>query len=90
MCVFVPSLLWAWLSGNVVLMPTSSYSHGNVNNAIFKVSFVDNSWLVSGGQDGFARLYDWQSGQFLQRLEHSSGICSVDLDAILEPDNEFQ
>jgi WD40 repeat protein len=56
-----------------------TYSHGNVNNAIFKVSFVDKSWLVSGGQDGFARLYDWQSGQFLQRLEHSSGMRSVSL-----------
>ena len=67
-----------------------TYLHGNVNNAIFKVSFVDNNWLVSGGQDGFARLYDWRSGQFLQRLDHSSGMCSVGLCAILEPHNEFQ
>ena len=36
-----------------------TYSHGNVNNAIFKVSFIDNNWLVSGRQDGFAWLYDW-------------------------------
>jgi hypothetical protein len=31
----------------------------NMNNIIFGVSFVDKSWLLSGGQDGFAHLYDW-------------------------------
>ena len=50
------------------------YSHSNVNNTIFKVSFVDSDWLVLGWQDGFARLYDVHSGQFLQKLEHSSGM----------------
>jgi WD40 repeat protein len=59
-----------------------TYSHGNANNAIFKVSFVDRDWLVSGGQDGFARLYHSQSGQLVQKLEHSPGRWSVNLDAI--------
>jgi len=67
-----------------------TYSHGNVNNTLFRVSIVDRSWLVSGGQDGFAHLYDLQSGQFLQKLEHSSGVCSVNLNAIPKPDNEIQ
>jgi WD40 repeat protein len=57
---------------NMQLIKT--YSHGNTNNAIFKVSFVDTNWLVSGGQDGFARLFDVQSGQFLQKMEHGSGM----------------
>jgi WD40 repeat protein len=51
-----------------------TYSHGNANAAIFKVSFVDKGWLVSGGLDGFAQMYDVQNGQILQRLEHDSGI----------------
>ena len=51
-----------------------TYSHSNANISIFKVSFVDKAWLVSGGQDGFARMYDVRSGQLLQKLEHDSGI----------------
>ena len=62
---------------NMQLIKT--YSHGNMNNAIFKVSLMDSDWLVSGGQDGFARLYDVQSGQFLQKLEHGLGMWSVAL-----------
>lgn len=72
---------------NMQLIKT--YSHGNANNAIFKVSFVDRSWLVSGGQDGFARLYHSQSGQLLQKLEHGSSRCSVGLDATSKADSEF-
>jgi len=49
-----------------------TYSHGNANVSIFKVSFVGKGWLVSGGLDGFARMYDVRSGQILQRLEHDS------------------
>jgi len=51
-----------------------AYSHSNANTAIFRVSLVDSDWLVSGGQDGFACLYDVQSGQFLQQMEHGSGM----------------
>lgn len=50
-----------------------TYPHGNANTTILKVSFVDRSWLVSGGQDGYARLYDVKSGQLIQKLEHGSG-----------------
>jgi WD40 repeat protein len=51
-----------------------TYSHGCVNTAILGISFVDQDWLVSGGQNGFARLYDVQSGLLLQKLEHGSGM----------------
>ena len=47
-----------------------TYLHGNANTAIFKLSFVNKSWLVSGGLDGVARLYDVRSGQLVQKLEH--------------------
>jgi WD40 repeat protein len=50
-----------------------TYSHGNENNFMFKVSIIDKRWLVSGGQDGLARLYDLKSGQLLQKLQHGSG-----------------
>jgi len=36
---------------NMQLIKT--YSHGNANNAIFKVSFVDRDWLVPGGAQWF-------------------------------------
>jgi WD40 repeat protein len=57
---------------NMQLIKT--YSHGNANTAIFRVSFVNSDWLVSGGQDGFACLYNVQSGQCLQEMEHGSGM----------------
>lgn len=69
---------------NMQLIKT--YSHGNANIAIFKVSFVDRSWLVSGGQDGFARLYNVQSGQLIQKLEHDSSRYFVHFDKISASD----
>ena len=51
-----------------------TYSHSNANTAIIKVSFVNKGWLASGGQDGFARMYDVRSGQLLQKLEHDSSM----------------
>jgi WD40 repeat protein len=59
-----------------------TYSHGNANNAIFKVSFIDRDWLVSGGQDSFARLYHLQSGQLVKKLKHTPGGWSINLDVI--------
>lgn len=50
-----------------------NYSHGNTNDMIFKVAFVANGQLVSGGKGGCARIYDVQSGQLLQTLEHDEG-----------------
>ena len=51
-----------------------TYSHDYAGVAIFKVSFVDQSWLVSGGQHGFAHVYDIYTGQLVQKLEHNSGM----------------
>ena len=50
-----------------------SYSHGNTNDMIFKVAFIANGQLVSGGKGGCARVYDVQSGQIVQLLEHDKG-----------------
>ena len=62
---------------NMQLIKT--YLDGNINNAICEVYFVNRGWLVLGGQDSFAHLYDVQSGQFLHKLEHSSGVTLVDV-----------
>jgi hypothetical protein len=55
---------------NMQLVKT--YSYGSEINFIFKVSIIDK-WLLCGGQDGFGRLYNLQSGEMLQKLEHNSG-----------------
>ena len=53
-----------------------NYLHGNTNNRIFKVAFVGNGQLVSGGKGGCTRVYDVQIGQLLQMLEHDKGESS--------------
>lgn len=50
-----------------------SFSHGTMNEYIFKVAFVANDLLVSGGQGGSARVYHVHSGQLLQSLQHNDG-----------------
>ena len=60
---------------NVQLM--KNCPHGNTNDRIFKVAFVANDQLVSGGKGGCARVYDVQSGQLLQMLEHNKGELSL-------------
>ena len=32
------------------------------------------NWVIGGGDDGFARIYQSQSGQFLQGLNHGNGM----------------
>ena len=60
---------------NMQLM--KNYSHGNTNDRIFKVAFVANGQLVSGGKGSCARVYDVQSGQLLQTLDHDKGELSL-------------
>ena len=56
---------------NMQLMKT--YSHGNINDMILRVTFVANGQLVSRGKGGYAQIYDVQSSQLLQMLEHCKG-----------------
>ena len=73
-CLVISSLddgLDVYSIPNMQLMKT--YSHVNINDMIFKVTFVANGQLVSGGKGGYARVYDVQSGQLLQTLEHCKG-----------------
>jgi len=56
------------------LLRTRSFPHTIHCNVVLKVAFVRfMNWVVSGGDDGFGRLYDSRTGQFLQSLEHGGG-----------------
>jgi len=35
-----------------------------------------DDWIVSGGDDGFARIYDLRMGKFVQHLDHGGGESS--------------
>ena len=48
-----------------------TFNHGSTNDHIFKVAFIEGTQLVSGGQDGSARLYDCRSGLLVEKLAHS-------------------
>lgn len=48
-----------------------TYSHGNLDTYIYQVAFAGKDWLVMGGQDGNARIYDQGTGAFIQKLVHS-------------------
>ena len=43
-------------------------------NVLIQVAIIrEKDWVVSGGDDGFARIYDSRTGRFLQRLDQGSG-----------------
>ena len=51
-----------------------TFSHTILRNVPLQVTVArDGQWIVLGGDDGFARIYDRWSGQFLRRLEHGRG-----------------
>jgi hypothetical protein len=50
-----------------------SCSHGGGDTALYQVVFAHERWVVSGSQDGHARIYDQTSGVILQNLDHCEG-----------------
>lgn len=56
-----------------------TYSHGSIDTMIYQVAFVGKDWVISGSEDGYARIYDQTSGNFLQKLEHDEGKLSTQL-----------
>jgi WD40 repeat protein len=51
-----------------------SMSHTISRNVPLQVTATHNGqWVVLGGDDGFVRIYDGRTGQFLHRLDHGSG-----------------
>jgi WD40 repeat protein len=50
-----------------------SYAHPIINNVPLQVAHIhEKDWVVSGGDDGFVRIFDCRTGQFLDRLDHGS------------------
>jgi hypothetical protein len=35
----------------------------------------DAGWVIVGGDDGFARIFDYQTGAFREKLDHGDGVC---------------
>jgi hypothetical protein len=52
-----------------------SYHHTILINAPLQVSVArESGWVVVGGDDGFAWVFDYQLGTFREKLEHGSSM----------------
>ncbi|KAG6372572.1 WD40-repeat-containing domain protein [Boletus reticuloceps] len=50
-----------------------SYQHTILVNVPFQISVVQESgWVIVGGDNGFARVFDYQTGTFREKLNHGS------------------
>lgn len=62
---------------DLYLLPTMSlvktYSHGSIDTVLYQVAFADKDWVVSGSEEGHARIYERSSGVLQQRLDHCEG-----------------
>jgi hypothetical protein len=51
-----------------------TFPHTIVHNVPIQVSItLESGWIVTGGDDGFARIYDGRNGFFLQRIDQGTG-----------------
>lgn len=50
-----------------------SFSYSIKINALYKVCIANDGWVVAGGENSFARLYDMHRGELLQMIPHSDG-----------------
>lgn len=49
-----------------------NFTHTIVANVILQVAIISqHGWVVAGGDDGFARVFDLSSGKFLFSLMHN-------------------
>lgn len=48
-----------------------------LRNLPMQVSAIPgNEWVVVGGDDGFARIFDQHTGQLIDRIHHADGMLS--------------
>jgi WD40 repeat protein len=51
-----------------------TFSHPVLRNVPLQVAFArGGDWILAGGDDGYARVFDSRTGQFLGRLDHGLG-----------------
>ena len=50
-----------------------SFSYSIKINALYKVCIANDGWVVAGGENSFACLYDMHRGELLQMIPHSDG-----------------
>jgi hypothetical protein len=51
-----------------------SYPHPVLRNVPLQVATTrEGGWIVSGGDDGYVRVFDCRTGQLMERLEHEKG-----------------
>lgn len=51
-----------------------TFSHTIHRNVPLHVATAqENSWVLSGGDDGFARVFDLRTGELLEKVAHGLG-----------------
>ena len=59
-----------------------SYSHTILVNVPLQISVArESGWVIVGGDNGFARVFDYQNGVFQEKLDHGNGKCLLRLQA---------
>ena len=55
-----------------------SYNHAIVVNVPLQVSVVrEAGWIIVGGNNGFVRIFDYQTGVFCDKLDHGGGEYNI-------------
>lgn len=62
---------------DIYILPTmqlvKTYNHGSADTTLYQVVFANKDWVISGSEEGYARIYERSSGVLLQKLDHSQG-----------------
>ncbi|KAF8833275.1 hypothetical protein BDN67DRAFT_917324 [Paxillus ammoniavirescens] len=52
-----------------------SFHHTILKNVPLQIAVArEAGWMVVGGDNGFARIFDYQTGAFRGQLDHSTGV----------------
>ena len=63
-----------------IMHRAQSYNHTILVNVPLQISIArESGWVIVGGDNGFARVFDYQTGAFREKLDHGSGNCPLRL-----------
>ena len=61
-----------------------SYNHTILVNVPLQVSVArESGWVIVGGDNGSARVFDYQTGAFREKLDHGSGNLSFEIAGVI-------